>query len=384
MSITFSNDTTVIGPSAPAPSTRAPAPTPGSVLPILDLSDFTSGDAERRATFVTRLRETAHHVGFFYLRGYGASPAQVDAVLQAARDFFALPEADKQAVHMAHSPHFRGYTAAGDEITRGARDWREQLDIGAERVPLAQQPTSSAWTRLQGPNQWPASLPQLKPTLLAWQDTLTETAGHLLHALALALGQPQDRFDAAFADTPVQHLKVIHYPGRAQDESRQGVGPHKDSGCLTLLLQDTQAGLQVWERDGPGVAPSAGRWIDAPPVPGTLIINLGEVLEILSNGYLRATIHQVVSPPSDVDRLSVAFFLSPRLDAELPELVLPPALAAQARGVDRDPHNPLIAHTGRNLLKGRLRSHPEVAQRFYADVLEAHGIQPGAVAGAYA
>jgi len=355
-----------------------------SVLPILDLSDFNSGDAERRATFVTRLREAAHHVGFFYLRGYGASPAQVDAVLQATRDFFVLPEAQKQAVHMAQSPHFRGYTAAGDEITRGERDWREQLDIGAERPPLPQDAAAPAWTRLQGPNQWPAALPQLKPTLLAWQDTLTEAAGHLLHALALALGQTEDRFDTAFADTPVQHLKVIHYPGRAKGESRQGVGPHKDSGCLTLLLQDTQAGLQVWERDGPGVAPGAGRWIDAPPLPGTLIINLGEVLEILSNGYLRATIHQVVSPPKSVDRLSVAFFLSPRLDAELPELVLPPALAAQARGVDRDPQNPLIAHTGRNLLKGRLRSHPEVAERFYADVLDAHGIQPGSKASAYA
>ena len=362
----------------------SPAPTPGSVLPILYLSDFTSGDPERRATFVTRLRETAHHVGFFYLRSYGASRAQIDAVLQAAWDFFALPEAEKRAVHMVHSPHFRGYTAAGDEITRGARDWREQLDIGAERALLEPHSGSPAWTRLQGPNQWPTSLPKLEPILLAWQDTLTEAAGQLLQALALALGQPQERFDAAFAGTPVQHLKVIHYPGRAKGESRQGVGPHKDSGCLTLLLQDTQAGLQVWERDGPGIAPGAGRWIDAPPIPGTLIINLGEVLEILSNGFLRATIHQVVSPPQEADRLSVAFFLSPRLDAELPELVLPPAQAAQARGVDRDPQNPLIAHTGRNLLKGRLRSHPEVAQRFYADVLEAHGSQPGTRAGAYA
>ena len=360
------------------------APTPGSVLPILDLSDFTSGDPERRATFVTRLRETAHHVGFFYLRGYGASREQIETVLQVARDFFALPDGDKQALHMSNSPHFRGYTAAGDEITRGERDWREQLDIGAERLPLQQQPTSPAWTRLQGPNQWPTALPHIKTALLAWQDTLTEAAGQLLQALALALGQPQGRFDAAFAETPVQHLKVIHYPGRAKGESRQGVGPHKDSGCLTLLLQDTQAGLQVWERDGPGVAQGAGRWIDAPPIPGTLIINLGEVLEILSNGFLRATIHQVVSPPQDVDRLSVAFFLSPRLDAELPELALPPALAAQARGVDRDPQNPLIAHTGRNLLKGRLRSHPEVAQRFYADVLEAHGIKRGDKSGAYA
>ncbi|MBT3065592.1 isopenicillin N synthase family oxygenase [Rhodoferax sp. U11-2br] len=360
-----------------------PTATLTSVLPILDLSDFTSGDAERQATFVTRLREAAHHGGFFYLRGYGASPAQVDAVLQAARDFFALSDEQKHAVHMAQSPHFRGYTAAGDEITRGERDWREQIDIGAERSPLPQDAAAPAWTRLQGPNQWPAGLPHLKPTLLAWQDTLTEATSHLLHALALALGQPEDRFDAAFADTPVQHLKVIHYPGRAQGESRQGVGPHKDSGCLTLLLQDTQAGLQVWERDGPGVAPGAGRWIDAPPLPGTLIINLGEVLEILSNGYLRATIHQVVSPPQHVDRLSVAFFLSPRLDAELPELVLPPAQAAQARGVDRDPQNPLIAHTGRNLLKGRLRSHPEVAERFYADVLETYGVKRGDAARAY-
>lgn len=349
-------------------SSSSPVPAVGNkTLPVLDLHDFTSGDPVRRAAFVTRLRDTAHQVGFFYLRGYGASPSLVDAVLQASRGFFALSPQQKQAVHMVNSPHFRGYTAAGDEITRGARDWREQLDIGAERRALAQAADIPAWACLQGPNQWPDSLPQLKSTLLAWQDGLTEVGRQLLRALALALGQPEDRFEEAFAETPVQHLKVIRYPGRASDESRQGVGPHKDGGCLTLLLQDTQAGLQVLERDGPGPA----RWIDAPPVPGTLIVNLGEVLEMLSNGYLRATVHRVVSPPHEVDRLSVAFFLSPRLDTELPELLLPPAQAVRARGVERDPLNPLIAHTGRNLLKGRLRSHPDVARRFHADLLAA-------------
>jgi len=363
----------------PPPAATAPFSSQG--LPILDLSDFSSGDAAQRAAFVERLRETAYGVGFFYLRGYGASPAQIQAVLQASRDFFALPAEHKDAIHMARSPHFRGYTGAGDEITRGERDWREQLDIGAERLPLPQGADTPVWARMQGPNQWPELLPRLKPALLEWQDTLTDAARQLLRALALALGQPQDRFEAAFAGTPVQHLKVIHYPGRADGESTQGVGAHKDSGCLTLLLQDTQPGLQVWERDDQ--AADAGRWIDAPPIPGTVVINLGEMLEIVSNGFLRANIHRVVSPPADQDRLSVAFFLSPRLDAELPELVLPPELAAKARGVDRDPKNPLIAHTGRNLLKGRLRSHPEVAQRFYADVLEAEGLKPGAVASAY-
>ena len=359
------------------------APVSRQGLPILDLSDFTSGNAGQRSAFVDHLRETAYGVGFFYLRGFGASPAQTRAVLQASRDFFALSPEQKDAIHMARSPHFRGYTGAGDEITRGERDWREQLDIGAERAVLTQSPSSPAWTRLQGPNQWPEALPQLKPVLLDWQNTLTDAARQLLRALALTLGQPRDRFASAFADAPVQHLKVIHYPGRADGESTQGVGAHKDSGCLTLLLQDTQAGLQVWERAGPGQPEDAGCWIDAPPIEGTVVINLGEVLELLSNGYLRANIHRVVSPPQSQDRLSVAFFLSPRLDAELAPLVLPPELAAKARGVDRDPKNPLLAHTGRNLLKGRLRSHPEVAQRFYADVLEAEGIKPGALASAY-
>ena len=370
----------------PTPPTTAhlasEVPTQG--LPILDLRDFTSGTPAERTAFVDRLRDTAYTLGFLYLKGYGASQAQIDAVLQASRDFFALSPEQKQAIHMANSPHFRGYTAAGDEFTRGERDWREQLDIGAERTPLQQDPSSPAWTRLQGPNQWPDSLPHISPALLDWQNTLTRAGQQLLRALALALGQPEDTFESAFSGTPVQHLKIIHYPGRAEGESRQGCGPHKDSGCLTLLLQDTQAGLQVLERDGSDTPEGSGRWIDGPPIPGTLVINIGEVLEILSNGFLRANIHQVVSPPQNVDRLSVAFFLSPRLDAELPELVLSPELAAKARGVDRDPNNPLIAHTGRNLLKGRLRSHPEVAQRFYADVLEAQGIKPGAVAGAYA
>lgn len=357
----------------------APDAAAHTALPVLNLTDFTQGDAQHRATFVQRLRDVAHGVGFFYLSGYGAAPGQVDAVFNATRDFFALPAAQKEALRMVNSPHFRGYTRAGDEITRGERDWREQIDIGAEREAIAPTPGRPSWLRLQGPNQWPDSLPQFKTTLLQWQDTLTHAGRDLLRALALALGQPENCFDAAFAHAPVQHLKVIRYPGRSQDTSQQGVGAHKDGGCLTLLLQHERAGLQVLDRNA-----AHERWIDVPPLPGTLVINLGEVLEVQSGGYLRANIHRVVSPPQDADRLSVAFFLSPQLDAELPLLPLPPALAAQAHGIDRDPQNPLISHTGRNLLKGRLRSHPDVALRHHADVLTAHGIAPNAAPAAYA
>lgn len=345
-------------------------PTPGFELPLLNLRDFAEGSAADRQRFVAQLRAASHDPGFFLLSGWALDDAegelaQAERILHWSRRFFALPAADKQAVAMVHSPQYRGYTVAGAEITRGERDWREQFDTGAER-PLwpagPDTPGAPDWARLQGPNQWPAALPGLRPVVLAWQDLLTRAATVLLRALALALGQPEDAFARAFAGTPVQHLKLVRYPGRAEGQSDQGVGPHKDAGCLTLLLQGPGAGLQVQP-------PGRSDWIAVPPRDGTLVINLGEVLEIVSNGYLRATLHRVVSPELTRERHSVAFFLSPRLDAVLPPLVLPPELAAAARGVEQDPRNPLIAHTGQNLLKGRLRSHPDVTARHHADLV---------------
>ena len=111
-------------------------------------------------------------------------------------------------------------------------------------------------------------------------------------------------------------------------------------------------------------------WIDAPPIEGTFVINIGEILELASNGFLRANVHRVVSPPGSAERLSIAFFLGARLDATVPLLDLAPDLAAQAGGLTQDPLNPLFHDVGRNYLKGRLRSHPDVAQRHHADLLD--------------
>jgi len=155
-------------------------------------------------------------------------------------------------------------------------------------------------------------------------------------------------------------MKIVRYPGRDATESEQGVGAHKDSGFLTVLLQDVQSGLEV-ERDG--------AWVGAPPIRGTFVVNIGEVLEMASDGYLRATMHRVTTPPAGTDRLSVPFFFAARLDATVPLLELPPALAVGRRGVERDPMNPLFREVGRNHLKSRLRSHPDVAQRHHADLL---------------
>lgn len=327
-------------------------------LPVLDLRRFQSG-CDERAAFLTELREAARAYGFFYVTGHSVAPGLIERVLGLSRRFFALPEAEKIEVEMVNSPHFRGYTRPGYEYTRGAQDWREQIDVGAERPALPADPRLPAWTRLQGPNQWPSALPDLKPILLEYQEQTTALAIRIVQALSAALGQPEDVFAPIYDPAPNQLVKIIRYPGRADQGSDQGVGAHKDSGFLAVLLQDGVEGLQVEGERG---------WIDAPPIPGTFVVNIGELLELASNGYLRANVHRVVSPPAG-DRLSVAFFLGARLDAEVPLLSLPPHLAAQARGVTQDPLNPLFREVGRNTLKGRLRSHPDVARRHHADLV---------------
>ncbi|NVZ69589.1 isopenicillin N synthase family dioxygenase [Pseudomonas costantinii] len=329
-----------------------------TTLPLLDLS-LLDGTPKQRDEFLEALRLAARHVGFFYLTGHGIDPALLAQVQQQARTFFALPDAEKLSVGMINSPHFRGYNRAASEITRGQPDLREQFDVGAEREPLAADEHPAAWARLQGPNQWPQALPQLKPLVLAWQQAMTQMSLRLLRAFAQALSLPENAFDSLYGDKPNEHIKLIRYPGRHAQQSRQGVGAHKDSGFLSFLLQDQQAGLQVEVEEG--------RWIDASPRPDTLVVNIGELLELASNGYLRATVHRVVSPPVGSERLSLAFFLGAQLDAVVPVYQLAPELLRDAHGPTSDPRNPLLRDVGWNYLKGRLRSHPDVAQRFYAD-----------------
>ncbi|SCX30410.1 isopenicillin N synthase family dioxygenase [Mycolicibacterium fluoranthenivorans] len=316
-----------------------------TALPVVDLRD--DPDVLRR-----RLGQVAHEVGFFYLTGHGVPDELIDRVLTQARGLFALPQATKDAVAMVNSPHFRGYTRLGGELTGGQVDWREQIDIGPERTPLSD--PGEPYLRLQGPNQWPAGLPELPAVIAEWDAALAQVGRTLLRHWAVALGNPENVFDAAFADTPATLIKVIRYPGGAP--SSQGVGAHRDAGVLTLLLVEPgSAGLQV-RRSGTG----PDGYIDVDPLPGALIVNIGEMLEIASGGYLRATEHRVRI--HEAERLSVAYFFNPRLDAQIPVLPLLADLAAQARGVTDDPANDRIyAVYGRNAWKSRLRAHPDVA-----------------------
>lgn len=323
-------------------------------LPLLDLADL-DGGPDAVASFRENLREATHTFGFFHLRH--RIPADViDELFDVTKSFFALPEADKLSIEMINSPWFRGYTRVGRELTQGSADWREQIDIGTEREPSTK--TEPPYLRLEGPNQWPAALPELQSTIDAWIDRLTQIGTRLLQEWALSLGASRDHFDATF-DVPSTLLKLVRYPG--QEDAGQGVGAHKDPGILTLLLiEPGKAGLQV-EHDGD--------WIDVPPVDDVFVVNIGELLEVATDGYLRATNHRVVSPAPGSERLSIPFFFNPSLDAEVPRIDLAPELAARARGVEQEADNILASRYGENLLKARLRAHPDVAERHHADLL---------------
>ncbi|WP_423261074.1 isopenicillin N synthase family dioxygenase [Herbiconiux sp. 11R-BC] len=336
-------------------TTVAPA-----TLPVLDFSRLAAGPAEA-AAFRTELREATHDYGFFYLVGHGVPEELIDRVMTTSRRFFDLPEADKLAIENLNSPHFRGYTRVGGELTQGRIDWREQIDIGTEREPVALTDDSPAYLRLEGPNQWPDALPELREVVAEWYAALTRVSLELLQAWALSLGADEHVFDAAFAERPSTLIKIVRYPGKSDPEPKQGVGAHKDSGVLTLLLVEPgKGGLQV-EKDG--------EWIDAPPIPGAFVVNIGELLEVATNGYLKATVHRVISPRIGDDRISIPFFYSPALDATIPVLPLPAELAAEASGITADPDNPIFRTYGENALKSRLRAHPDVAARHHADLL---------------
>jgi isopenicillin N synthase-like dioxygenase len=334
-------------------------------LPILDLSQL-DASPEAADAFRNDLRSATHDVGFFYLTGTAISPELEAKLHRTAREFFALPDADKFAIENVKSPHFRGYTRIGGERTQGRVDWREQIDIGPEREQIGDE-SAPDYTRLIGPNLWPAAQPELREVVTEWHDHLSGVARKLLRAWAVALGAPESYFDQHFGE-PSTLIKIVRYPGKDDPTPQQGVGAHKDSGVLTLLwVEPGKGGLQV-ERDG--------QWVDAPSVPGAFVVNIGELLEYATQGYLTATNHRVISPAYPDDRISVPFFFNPALDARLPIIELPPELAAEARGVTQDPTNPIHALYGENALKSRLRAHPDVAAIHHGDLVAARADAP--------
>ncbi|RTL63410.1 MAG: isopenicillin N synthase family oxygenase [Pseudonocardiaceae bacterium] len=334
-------------------------------IPVLALDRARGAGGTFDPQFLDELRAALHEVGFLQLTDFGAAPGQVAEFSDVVGRFFALPPQERLALDNRLSPHFRGYTRLGHEITAGRPDAREQLDYGPELPVRPREEWDASFRLLEGPNQWPdAALPELRTVVLAWADLMCRVAEELTRAVAVSLGLPEDQFADAFSGEPHWFGKLIRYVGAGSDgPDAQGVGPHADWGFLTLLLQDGSGGLQARP-------PRATEWVDVPPLDEALVINVGEMLEVATHGYLVSTIHRVLPCAPGTTRQSAGFFWSPRLDATLDAVPLTPELAANAPGVTESAHNSLLPRFGDNALKGWFRSHPEVAQRHHPELAQ--------------
>lgn len=272
-------------------------------IPVVDISALGGGDPLAEEQAVAAIGQAAREVGFLMVTGHGIAPAVSDRLQAAARGFFEQPLAAKQAVYIGKSTNHRGYVPEGEEQLGdpGKMPDRKEafdlaLDLAAGAVP--------AGNPMLGPNQWPA-VPGFREDVMAYYGAVFAVGRRLLRGFALALGQPGDSFDHLVTMPPSQ-LRLIHYPHDAAAADAPGIGAHTDYELFTLLLA-TGPGLEVMNQ--------AGEWIDAPPVPGALVVNIGDMLEYWSAGRFVATSHRVRKVAQE--RWSFPLFFALDYDTEL-------------------------------------------------------------------
>ena len=297
-----------------------------TALPVVDVAPLCArSDAAGRSRAAEAIGEACRDSGFFYAVGHGIEAELVQRLRAAARRFFALPEEAKRAISMERGGRaWRGWFPLGGELTSGAADHKEGLYFGAE--PRPDDPREGL--ALHGANLFPAEVPELRSAVLDFMVAAEAAGQAVLEGLALALGLDAGYFRAQYTAEPTTLFRVFRYPPAPAGTQSWGVGEHCDYGLLTLLDQDEVGGLQVRTPEG---------WIDVPPIEGTLVCNLGDMLDRLTGGELRSTPHRVRNAGAR-DRIALAFFLDPALDAEIVPL---PGRRATARGPRWDGADPL-------------------------------------------
>ncbi|MEU0567587.1 2-oxoglutarate and iron-dependent oxygenase domain-containing protein [Nonomuraea sp. NPDC005983] len=287
-----------------------------SELPVIDIAPLlTRGDAAHATA--DEIGAACRDSGFFYVTGHGVPPelpARLDA---ASRTFFALPAEVKNEISMDRGGRaWRGFFPVGGELTSGRPDLKEGVYFGAEEPP--------GDLPLHGPNLFPEQVPELRAAVLRYLDEMTGVAQTVMSGIALSLGLDADYFRTGYTADPTVLFRIFHYPPAPPDSDAWGVGEHTDYGLLTLLLQDSNGGLQVHTSTG---------WTDAPPLPGTFVCNIGDMLDKLTGGLYRSTPHRVRNLSGN-DRLSFPFFFDPGWHSEVPPLPYTPGGRARWDGQD--------------------------------------------------
>jgi isopenicillin N synthase-like dioxygenase len=279
-------------------------------LPVIDIAPLCApGDEDARRRVAERIGEACRGHGFFYIAGHGIDPALQLALRASSRAFFAQPAEDKLRIAMAHGGRaWRGYFPVGAELTSGLPDFKEGLYLGTELPP--DDPRVRAGWPLHGANLWPEQPDALRHAVLDYMAAVCAAAQAVLTGIALSLGLEADWFRLHYTADPTVLFRIFRYPPQADGEGGWGVGEHTDYGLLTLLLQDEVPGLQVRTPDG---------WVEAPPLPGTLVCNLGDMLDRLTGGLYRSTPHRVRNAGGR-ERFSFPLFFDPDFSARVTPL----------------------------------------------------------------
>lgn len=285
-------------------------------LPVVDLRPLLTGEGSV-SDVASRIRLACRDTGFFYVVGHGVDEALQSRLEQLSRQFFAQDMESKLRMRMSLGGRaWRGYFPVGGELTSGRPDVKEGIYFGAELAD--DDPRVVARAPLHGKNLFPEGVPELRQTVLDYMEAMTRLGHVVMRGIALSLGLRPEYFREGCTASPLVLFRLFNYPPPPATESKSwGVGEHTDYGLLTLLKQDDAGGLQVKARSG---------WIDAPPLPGSFVCNIGDMLDRMTGGLYRSTPHRVQNA-SGRDRLSSPFFFDPGFDAEVKAIPLAEAAA---------------------------------------------------------
>ena len=298
-----------------------------SRVPVIDVASLVRR-AEGQTAVAAQINQACREHGVFYISGHGVDETLSERLATLSHRFFDLDQETKSTIRMERGGRaWRGYFPLGGELTSGQPDQKEGLYFGIELRP--DDDRVRAGLPMHGPNLFPAELPEFRETVLEYMKALTQLGHTLMRGLSLSLGLDATYFADHYTTDALTLFRIFHYPPVAAQTEGWGVGEHTDYGLLTILKQDEVGGLQIKSGD---------RWIDAPPLPGTFICNIGDMLERLTRGLYRSTPHRVRNI-SHRSRYSFPFFFDPDFGApmvpiDLSQTAVPDAAVARWDGAN--------------------------------------------------
>jgi isopenicillin N synthase-like dioxygenase len=286
-------------------------------VPVIDIAPFLSGGASDQAAVARAVDEACSSLGFLIVSGHGVPERLIEDMRTTSFAYFDLPPEEKLKLRMPPD-RYRGYIALGSEALSysldeaSPPDFKESFSVGPVDPPDDAYHRAAAPGKFFAPNLWPQGVPGFRPAWEAYYREMERLATNLMRIFAVGLGMEKHYFDDKI-DRHITNFSVLHYPEQAKPPlpGQLRAGAHTDYGSLTILKPDNAAGgLQVQSNDA---------WIDVPTLPGTFIVNLGDLMAEWTNDRWVSTLHRVINPPRDravgSRRLSMAFFHQPNYDA---------------------------------------------------------------------